>query len=80
MIRKWFKPSKLSKNNELKQFAEYSSLGFQLLFSIILGYFLGGWIDKKVPENLAFFKVALSLAALLFSLIWIIWKLLNPKD
>lgn len=71
---------KSSKSSGIQQYAAYSGLGFQLLFFIALGYLAGYWIDNKVPENYAFFKLILSLVGLLLALIRIIFKLMNHKD
>jgi F0F1-type ATP synthase assembly protein I len=35
----------------LKSFGRYGSLGFELLGSIAVGYYLGVWLDKKLDTH-----------------------------
>ncbi len=32
----------------MKSFGKYGSLGFELLLSIAVGYYLGAWLDRKL--------------------------------
>jgi hypothetical protein len=35
----------------LDSYAKYSAAGFQMLAAILIGYFLGAWLDRKFPLN-----------------------------
>ena len=35
----------------MKSFGRYGSLGFELLGSIAVGYYLGAWLDKKAGTH-----------------------------
>ncbi|CAN5847021.1 hypothetical protein BH11MYX4_BH11MYX4_61580 [soil metagenome] len=35
----------------MKAFGRYGSLGFELLGSIAVGYYLGTWLDKKAGTH-----------------------------
>lgn len=73
------KNSKKSANDFFKAYAKYSSLGFQMLFVILAGYFAGNYLDKRFENTNAIFTVIGASVAVVISTVWIIWKLVNDK-
>jgi membrane protein DedA with SNARE-associated domain len=63
----------------MKSYAQYSTLGFQMLFVILAGYFAGNYLDKRFENTNALFTVIGASLAVVISLVWIIWKLINQK-
>ncbi|CAN5363375.1 hypothetical protein BH09BAC1_BH09BAC1_10060 [soil metagenome] len=45
------KENQPSKKKPLDNYIKYSTAGFQMLAAILIGYFLGSWLDKKFPLN-----------------------------
>lgn len=73
------KNSKKSANDFFKAYARYSSIGFQMLFVILAGFFAGNYLDKRFENTNTLFTVVGISAAVIVSTIWIIWKLVNDK-
>jgi len=66
-------------NNTLQQLAQYSSLGFQMLFVILIGVFAGKQLDKYFPNEKGWFTISLSLFAVVASLVWVVVKLIRGQ-
>ena len=43
------KENQSSKKKQFDGYLKYSTAGFQMLAAILIGYFLGSWLDKKFP-------------------------------
>ena len=43
------KENQPSKKKQFDSYAKYSTAGFQMLAAILIGYFLGAWLDRKFP-------------------------------
>jgi F0F1-type ATP synthase assembly protein I len=71
---------KKSFNDSLRQLSQYSSLGFQMLFVMLVGVLAGKQLDKYFPNERNWFTIAFSLFSVLASLIWIVYKLLNSQN
>ncbi|MDN5212671.1 AtpZ/AtpI family protein [Fulvivirgaceae bacterium BMA12] len=63
--------------NQLKNYARYSGLGFQLLVSLLLGFFIGQKLDHWVGTKNPWFTISLIFLAFFASMVYLIKKL--PK-
>jgi F0F1-type ATP synthase assembly protein I len=70
---------KKSFNSTMQQLAQYSSLGFQMLFVILIGVFAGKQLDKYFPNEKGWFTIALSLFSVVASLVYVVVKLLRGQ-
>lgn len=69
------KPNK--KNDQLKNFARYSGLGFQILLSLLLGFFAGQKLDEWTGTQNPWFTILLIFVSFFASMVYLIKKL--PK-
>jgi uncharacterized transporter YbjL len=63
----------------LQQLAQYSSLGFQMLFVILIGVFAGKQLDKHFPNEKGWFTIAFSLFSVVASLVYVVVKLVKGQ-
>ncbi len=61
------------------KFVKYSGLAFQLLFYILIGYFIGNFIDKKLNNPTPYCTAFSSIVFLSLGLYSIIKDVLNSK-
>jgi F0F1-type ATP synthase assembly protein I len=64
-------------NESLRQYAQYTSLGFQMLIVILIGVYAGKQLDRWYPNEKGWFTIALSLFAVIASLVYVIVKLIK---
>lgn len=43
------KENQSSKKKPFDAYVKYSTAGFQMLGAVLIGFFLGSWLDKKFP-------------------------------
>ena len=70
------KPGK-KKSNQLKDFARYSGLGFQILISLLLGFFAGQKLDQWVGTQNPWFTILFIFISFFASMVYLIKKI--PK-
>ena len=70
------KPKKKG-NNQLKNYVRFSGLGFQILLSLLLGFFVGQQLDKWVGTQNPWFTILLIFVSFFGSMVYLIKKL--PK-
>jgi membrane protein DedA with SNARE-associated domain len=66
-------------NESANALAQYSALAFQMLFIILLGYFLGNFFDEKFNTSKSIFAIIGTTLAVVISLVWVVWKLLKSQ-
>ena len=71
------KPEK-RKSNQLKNYAKYTGLGFQILIALLLGFFVGQKLDEWVGTQNPWFTIASIFLSFFSSMIYLIKKL--PKQ
>jgi cytoskeletal protein CcmA (bactofilin family) len=71
---------KRSFNESFKKYSQYSTLGFQMLFVILVGVLAGKQLDKYFSNEKSWFTVFFSLFSVVASLVWIIVKLIKSEN
>ncbi|MCG8319455.1 MAG: AtpZ/AtpI family protein [Cytophagales bacterium] len=71
------KPGK-KKSNQLKNYAKYSGLGFQLLVSLLLGFFAGQKLDAWAGTQNPWFTIIFIFLSFFGSMVYLVKKL--PKQ
>jgi cytoskeletal protein CcmA (bactofilin family) len=64
--------SSVTQNNKPNNYIRYTTLGFQILGSVLLGVFVGQWLDKKYHSENSLFTIILSLVMIIVSLYQVI--------
>ena len=66
------KPEKSKSNEEdqkpLKQYLKYSTIGFQMIATILVGVFIGDWLDQKFNNTNKLYTIICSLLAIFLAL------------
>lgn len=55
------------KKKPYNNYIKYSTAGFQMLGAIMIGYFLGSWLDKKFPLNEEGTPIFTAISSLVFA-------------
>lgn len=69
-------PSKKKPSND---YLKYSGMAFQFLGAILIGVFIGQWLDKKFSTEKPVFTIALSLFFVIASLVLTVRNLLKKS-
>lgn len=64
------------KNKPLQAFAVISTLGLQFAFAVVLGFYLGSWLDEKLASGQLF--VIIGVLAGVFAGFLGAYKLIKP--
>ncbi|NJM93979.1 MAG: AtpZ/AtpI family protein [Cytophagales bacterium] len=72
-------PKKPRSSSTLSSYARYSGLGFQLIGALLLGYWVGQWLDSYFSSSPAF-TVGVTLLFLVASLVKLIAELIRIQQ
>ena len=56
-----------SKKKQFDSYIKYSTAGFQMLGAVLIGYFLGSWLDKKFPLTAEGTPIFTAISSLVFA-------------
>ncbi len=71
---------KSNKENQLKNFARYTSIGIQMMVTIIGGYYLGGYIDEEQGYTTPFYQKWIGLAAVFIAVASVLWQVIKTTS
>lgn len=61
------KENQPSKKKQFDNYVKYSTAGFQMLAAILIGYFLGSWLDKQFPLGDSGKPIFTAISSLIFA-------------
>ncbi len=73
------KPRQGQPVDQMKTYARYSAMAFQMLFIILAGVAGGWWIDSKTAWNFPIFTVLLSMLSVGLAIYYAVKDLLRKK-
>lgn len=66
-----------NKGNQLKNFARYTTIGIQMLVTVVGGNYLGEYLDNKYGYPEPFYQKWVGLAAVFLAIFSVIWQILK---
>ena len=68
-----------SKMDRMKNYVQYSGLGFQVVAIIVLGAFFGKWLDGKMLNEFPAMTLVLTFLSVFFSMYYLYKKVNSGK-
>lgn len=68
-----------SKSQATREWLKYSGMAFQMIFTLLAGWYIGAWIDGKVQMGKPLFAIGLSFLFLIAFFYKLIRQLSNDK-
>ncbi len=66
-------------DSPLRQYAQYTSLGFQMLAVILVGVFIGKYLDGKFPNEKSIWTMVCVFVAVVMALVGVVVKLVREN-
>lgn len=67
----------MKRKNQFNKFAQYTTVGVQMLVTIIGGDYLGKYLDTKYGYTEAFYEKWVGLAAVFLAVVAVIWQIIK---
>lgn len=71
------KTSLKKKQKPLKNYLQFTGLGFQLLAALLIGYLIGHWLDIKTETDKPWFTVGVMVFFIIATMVRVIRELTN---
>ncbi|MCB0504743.1 MAG: AtpZ/AtpI family protein [Cyclobacteriaceae bacterium] len=71
------KNSLKKKQKPLKNYLQFSGLAFQLLAAVLVGYWIGHWLDEKTGTSKPWYTVGLMAVFIVATMVRVIRELTN---
>lgn len=62
---------------KLNPFIQYSSMGFLMIAFVLIGLFLGQFLDDYFQIQKDYFTISLTFAGVIFSLVYVVRKIIK---
>ena len=72
--------SKNNKGNQLKNAAKYSTIGLQMMATIVGGYYLGMYLDTEAGYTTPFYQKWVGLAAVFLAIGSVLWQVIKASQ